>query len=141
MATVYGANITNLDASPAVLPDADDWHGKVRVQHDQYEASSLAAGSTITVARLPAGARVVNWTVKADALGGSVTLKLGDADDDDRYLAATTYNTANQAKQSKVDGPIAGVMYQHSSKTDLIITTAGASATGTIESIVEYVVN
>ena len=98
MANFYGVNITNLDASPAVLPDADDWHGKVRVQHDQYEAASLAAGSVVYVARLPAGARVVNWTVKADALGSSVTLKLGDTADDDRYLGATTYNTANLAK-------------------------------------------
>tara|TARA_R110000744_G_scaffold1254_8_gene4391 strand:- start:2902 stop:3327 length:426 start_codon:yes stop_codon:yes gene_type:complete len=141
MANFYGVNITNLDASPAVLPDADDWHGKVRVQHDQYEAASIAAGSVVYVARLPAGARVVNWTVKADALGSSVTLKLGDTADDDRYLGATTYNTANLAKQTLVDGLIAGVMYQYAAQTDLIITTAGATANGTIESVVEYVVN
>lgn len=141
MANFYGVNITNLDASPAVLPDADDWHGKVRVQHDQYEAASLAAGSVVYVARLPAGARVVNWTVKADALGSSVTLKLGDTADDDRYLGATAYNTANLAKQTLIDGLIAGVMYQYAAQTDLIITTAGATANGTIESVVEYVVN
>ena len=50
MASVKATNITNLDATPTVLSSAGDVHGSVRVFKDTYEASSLAAGSDITVA-------------------------------------------------------------------------------------------
>ena len=60
MASVKATNITNLDATPTVLSSAGDVHGSVRVFRDTYEASSLASGSDITVARLPIGARIVD---------------------------------------------------------------------------------
>ena len=137
MASVKSVAITNLDAVPAVNADGGNL-SPMMVWHDTYEASSLASGSDITIARIPAGATIHDVIVKADALGGSSTLKVGDADDDDRYLAAVgTWNAAGQV-QSMLGGStaantaVAGLGYKVSSQTDIIITTGGASITGTI---------
>ena len=82
--------------------------------------------------------------MKADALGGSSTLKVGDSGDDDRYLAAVgTWNAAGQV-QSMLGGStaantaVAGLGYKVSSATDLKITTGGAAITGTIYFWVHY---
>lgn len=142
MASVKATNITNLDASPSVLANAGDVHGSVRVFKDTYEASSLASGSDITVARLPLGARVVDILVKADALGSSVTLAVGDSGDADRYITATTMNTADKGISLGVDGEIGAIGNEiGTGETDVLITTGGASATGTITSVVYYTVS
>jgi len=93
---------------------------------------------------LPAGATIHDVVLKCDALGGSSTLKVGDAGDDDRYLAAVgTWNAAGQA-QSMLAGStaantaVAGLGYKVSSATDLKITTGGAAITGTIYFWVYY---
>ncbi len=137
MASVKGSAITNLDAVPAVNADGGN-NSPMMVWHDTYEASSLASGSDITIARIPAGATIHDVIIKADALGGSSTLKVGDSGDDDRYLAAVgTWNAAGQV-QSMLGGStaantaVAGLGYKVSSSTDIIITTGGASITGTI---------
>ncbi len=139
MASVKSTNITNLDASPSTLPDAREVSGKLRVFTDTYEASSLAAGSDITVARIPTGAKIIDIKVIADALGGSVTLAVGDSTDPDRYITATAMNTADKVLSLLGDGEIAGHNYEVTSTTnDILITTAGAAATGTIQSTVIY---
>ena len=89
MASVKGTNFTNITADPVVKVDSGMWSGKLRVQYDSFEASSLASGSDISVARLPKGAMVWDVVIMHDALGSGVTLKVGDAADDDRYVAAT----------------------------------------------------
>ena len=53
--------------------------GKLRVQFDTFEASSLASGSDISVARLPSGAKVYDVAIHHDALGSGVTLAVGDS--------------------------------------------------------------
>ena len=58
MASVKGTNFTNITADPIVKIDSGEWSGKMRVQYDTYEASSLASGSDISIARLPKGAKV-----------------------------------------------------------------------------------
>ena len=143
MASVKSVAITNLDAVPAVNSDGGNL-SPMMVWHDTYEASSLGSGSDITIARIPAGATIHDVIVKCDALGGSSTLTVGDSGDDDRYLAAVgTWNAAGQA-QSMLAGStaantaVAGLGYKVSSATDLIITTGGASITGTIYFWVYY---
>ena len=143
MASVKSVAITNLDAVPAVNSDGGNL-SPMMVWHDTYEASSLGSGSDITIARIPAGATIHDVIVKCDALGGSSTLKVGDAGDDDRYLAAVgTWNAAGQA-QSMLAGStaantaVAGLGYKVSDSTDLKITTGGASITGTIYFWVYY---
>ena len=144
MASVKGVNITNIDATPVVNVDSENAGGKLRVFHDTYEAASLASGSDITIARIPVNATIHDVILKCDALGGSSTLKVGDSGDDDRYLAAVgTWNAAGQA-QSMLAGStaantaVAGLGYKVTEATDLIITTGGATISGTIYFWVYY---
>jgi hypothetical protein len=141
MSSVKGVNITNMDAVPAVMASSAQVHGRIRVAYDSYEASALASGSDITIARLPAGAIVYDVTIVHDALGASSTLKVGDSSDDDRYIAATASTAANGKIIMSEDGVIGGFGYENSSATDVLITTGGASITGTIKSAVYYTVD
>ena len=137
MASVKGVNFTNITATPVVKADSSEWHGNIRVQYDSYEASSLASGSDISVARLPKGAKVYDIIVHFDALGGSSTVSVGDADSAARYIAATSTASAGQMSMSQ-EGAIDGVGYEQTAETDIILTTGGASITGTIKCVVMY---
>jgi len=143
MASVKSVAITNLDAVPSVMSDGGN-HSSMKVWHDTYEASSLGSGSDITIARIPAGSTIHDVVIKADALGGSSTLKVGDSGDDDRYLAAVgTWNAAGQcqsmlAGSTAANTAVAGLGYKVTESTDLKITTGGASITGTIYFWVYY---
>jgi len=146
MSSVKAVNITNLDATPIVKTDSETNGGKIRVSYDNYEASSLASGSDITIGRIPANATIMDVVLKCDALGGSSTLKVGDSGDDDRYLAAVgTWNAAGQT-QSMLGGSTAantamtGLGYRTTASTDIIITTGGATISGSIHCWVMYTV-
>jgi len=142
MASVKATNITNLDASPSVLADASEVHGSVRVFKDTYEASSLASGSDITVARLPIGAKVVDIHVKADALGSNATLAVGNGTTADKYIAAAAMNTANKLISLSNDGKIEAIGDEITSTiTDILVTTGGATTSGTITTVVYYTVS
>jgi len=138
MASVKGTNFTNITADPVVKIDSGEWSGKMRVQYDTYEASSLASGSDISVARLPKGAKVYDIIVHFDALG-SATISVGDSGAAARYIAATSVSSAGQMSMSQ-EGAIAGVGYENTAETDVLLTTGGASITGTIKCVVMYVV-
>ena len=139
MASVKGVNFTNITADPIVKIDSGEWSGKMRVQYDTYEASSLASGSDISVARLPKGAKVYDIVVHFDALGGSTTISVGDSGAAARYIAATSTSSAGQMSMSQ-EGAIAGVGYENTAETDVLLTTGGGSITGTIKCVVMYVV-
>lgn len=140
MSSVKGENITVLDTKPVVYPSAADFGGVVRVQHDTYEASGLASGSDITVARLPKGAIVHGFHIQHDALGSGVTLALGVSGATTRYMGATAAATAGHLGH-ETDGAIGGIGVELTAETDIIITTGGASATGTIECSIFYAMN
>ena len=134
MASVKGVNITALDDSGSKLSKIEN--GKERVWVETYEAASLASGSDITVCRLPKNSAVVDAVIYNDALGGSSTLSLGDADDADRYITAGSTSSAGALRMNAVNG--AG--YENTAQTDLIVTTAGATISGTIKVVVKYLV-
>jgi len=135
MANNNTTKVTNITADPAVNVDAAEAHGRMRVWYDSFEASSTASADTITFARMPKGATIWQVRVVADALGSSVTIKVGDASDDDRFITATTMNTASLVTETNA---IAGVGYNYTAQTDLIATVGGAAATGTIKFMVFY---
>ena len=139
MASVKGVNFTNITADPIVNADSGEWSGKLRVQYDTYEASSLASGSDISVARLPKGAKVYDIVVHFDALGGSTTISVGDSGAAARYIAATSTSSAGQMSMSQ-EGAIDGVGYENTAETDVLLTTGGGSISGTIKCVVMYVV-
>ena len=135
MASVKGVNITKLDNGTGKINKIEGG-GKLEIWTDTYEASSLVAGSNITIARLPKDSAVVDAVVYHDALGASSTLKLGDAGDDDRYLAAGSTASAGALRMELADG----ALYENTAATDLILTTAGATISGTIKVIIKYLV-
>ena len=63
MASVKGTNFTNITSDPIVKIDSGEWSCKMRAQYDTFEASALASGSDISVARLPKGAKVYDIVV------------------------------------------------------------------------------
>ena len=137
MASVKGTNFTNITADPIVKIDSGEWSGKLRVQYDSYEASSLASGSDISVARLPKGAKVWEVIVHHDALGSGVTLSVGDSGSATRYIGATAAATAGKLVMSE-DGAIDGFGYEQTAETDILITTGGGTASNTIKVAVIY---
>ena len=146
MASVKGTELTNIDATPTVKISSEVAGGKLRVFHGTYEAASLGSGSDISIARIPTNATIHDVILKCDALGGSSTLKVGTADDDDLFIAATgTWNVAGQT-QSILAGSstgaaiptITGVGHRTTAVTDVIITTGGATITGSIKCLVIY---
>ncbi len=139
MASVKGVNFTNITATPQVNADSSEWTGKLRVQFDSFEASSLASGSDISVARLPKGAKVWDVVIMHDALGTGVTLAVGDSADTDRYVTATAAATAGVISMHN-DGAIDGFGFEQTAETDILITTGGGSASGTIKMKVVYAV-
>jgi hypothetical protein len=142
MSAVKGVNATKAaDPSPSNILPPGTLGGKKRVMVDKYEAAALASGSTIEIGKaLPVGAIVVGVNLSYDALGTSSTLKVGDAKDDDRYLAAASSASAGQRALVLVDGlgyTVTGDTTDDDTK--IIITTGGAAITGTISCVIEYV--
>ena len=146
MASVKSVNYTKITADPIEKVDSEVLGGKIRVSYDNYEASSLASGSDITIGRIPTNATIMDVVLKCDALGGSSTLTVGDSGDADRYLAAVgTWNAAGQT-QSMLGGSTAantamtGLGYRTTASTDIVITTGGATISGSIHCWVMYTV-
>ena len=139
MASVKGSNFTNITADPVVKTSSQYAHGKLRIQYDSYVASSLAFPSDISVARLPKGAVVYDVIVHHEALGTSVTLTVGDSGSASRYIGATNAATAGKVVMSE-DGDIDGFGYENTAETDVLITTGGGTASGTIKVAVIYAV-
>lgn len=83
---VKGVNFTKQETPKSTnIIDMGIWGGKVRVQIDNYTTSGCDANSTIKMAKLPVGATFLGMLIFHGALGTSVTMDVGDADDVDRY--------------------------------------------------------
>ena len=136
MASVKGVNFTKRTAEPVEKVIASQSHGRLRVQYDSYEAYSLASGSDISVAKLPAGAIVYDIVVQFDALG-SATIAVGDSADADRYITATSVSSAGQMSMSQ-EGAIDGFGYENTAETDILLTTGSAAISGTVKCAVFY---
>ena len=120
-----------------------DLGGKIRVAHDVIVlASSAAIGDKINLARLPKGARILETSELrfASGLGASVTIKVGDAGDDDRYLAAKAPGASGAVVRLDALGFTSGG-YTLPAETVIFATVGGAAiASGTkIGMQLEYV--
>lgn len=132
---VNGTNYAKIGSTGDVsLVGRGLWNSGVLVQCDEYEASSLAAGTEINVAYLPKGAKFLGGYVAFDALGAGVTVQVGDSGDDDRYLAATDASAAGSADLLA----ITGLQYEMTADTTIFVKTGGAAATGTIKTVIFY---
>lgn len=135
MADYYGANSTIANAPTAATLMGAEWGGKVRATHDSITLASVATDKTIQVGvLLPGEVFLTGWVIGAD-LGSATTLQLGDAGDDDRYLAATVFTTAGQCTQcAKVDG--VGYKNSTTSPIPLLLKTGTEEASGAVEVII-----
>ena len=136
--------------TPSVKLDTNELHGRVRVAYADFTAAG--AQETISMFKLPNGARIIGGRVNHAALGSSTTLSVGHAAYDnaagttvaadvDEYKAAaastsvTAFNIAATkalGENSVVDAPDGLVV---------TATTAGANATGLIEVQMTYVLD
>ena len=152
MATVYSAQRTNSRATPAVMNKANEMGGRVRVAHGTYEASSLAAASTIEMFTLPDGARLLEGSLAHDALGAGTTLSVGhaaykNADGTDVSADADAYKAAAASTAAQKVDILATLALGSGSELDanedgvIITVTNAGTATGTIEVTIKYVVD
>ena len=142
MIDVLGANYTKaLTPTASNILDPGTLDGRVKVNIDTYEAAVLVSGSTIKMGKkLPIGAIRLGAQLVHDALGASSTLALGDGDDADRMIAAASSSAAGV----KNDCLIAGMGRAVTGDDDddiTLITTGGASITGSITLIEFYTSN
>lgn len=139
MADKYGVNAANQSLAVPTPNSFGENGGKVRIVYDEYDASadgaSLAATKTLALGKkLPVGCKVVGGFLvnSAGATGG--TIKIGDAQDDDRYLAPTSIAAAGYRPLSA----IAGIGYAPTEDTtnndsQVIATIGGATFAGVLK--------
>lgn len=116
--TTTPANSTDLDGAP-------------------YTAA-LANGDVIYAARLPKGARILFGRLFREALGASVTLKVGKVGSDAAYLASFDASAAGASELAATFALGAGEVL--TADTWLIITVGGANPTAgrTISGFIAY---
>lgn len=74
MANFTGVNATKLDNLPIDFVDVAEAHGRVRRMYDTYEAGVVENADTIELgATIPKGARIIDWTLVTDDMGGTAT--------------------------------------------------------------------
>lgn len=152
MATVYSAQRTNSRATPAVMNQANELSGRVRVAYGTYEAASLAAASEIEMFVLPDGARLVQGNLAYDALGSGTTLSVGYAAHTNAAgtavsASAAAYKAAAASTSAQKVDVLATIALGSGTETDtnedgvaITVTNAG-TATGSIELTIMYVVD
>lgn len=152
MATVYSAQRTNSRATPAVMNQANELSGRVRIAYGTYEASSLAGASVIEMFILPDGARLVQGNLAYDALGGGTTLSVGYAAHTNAAgtavsAAPAAYKAAAASTSAQKVDVLATIALGSGTETDanesgvaITVTNAG-TATGSIELTIMYVVD
>ncbi len=137
MATVKGVNRTIADQTGVIHTTSPGLAGGVvRCMIDTYELSSTVLGTVIEMGQdLPKGSKVLAVLLVYDALGGSVTMSVGDAEDDNRYLSGVDVSSAGSTWSDLADG----VEYEidvsdaDNPDTQVLITTAGATGSGTVK--------
>ena len=159
--TNYGANFTKFDQNnPRKMADVAEWGARMRVQYDTYETDGNEdAGSTISMARMPKGARVWQVIMITDDIHASAKLEVGDSSDTNRFITESICGDANKVhymhpKATATDGAVTlaggvsgtgidGFGYEYTSETDIIITTSVATlpASKTINLAVFYTVD
>lgn len=118
-------NYAKLAQVPPVMADGGQYGGRVRCYRDQIAtvAASHLAGSRIFAGRLMPCEIFLGGTVVFPAHTTAATIKFGDADDDDRYLAAASVAAAGKLDLLKIDG------FGYRNDTNLVVplffTTAG----------------
>ena len=154
MATVYSVQKTKWDQNvPSEKIDTTELAGRVRVAFAEYEASSLASGDVIQMFNLPNGARIVSGRLAHDALNSSTTLSVGYAAHTNAAgtavaASAAAYKAAGSSASATAANAANTIALGENSIVDankdglpVSVTLGGASADGTIQLTMMYVVD
>ena len=154
MATVYSVQKTKWDQNvPSEKIDTTELAGRVRVAFAEYEASSLASGDVVQMFNLPNGARIISGRLAHDALNSSTTLSVGYAAHTNAAgtavsLSAAAYKAAGSSASATAANVANTIALGENSIVDankdglpVSVTLGGASADGTIQLTMMYVVD
>lgn len=112
-----------------------EWGGTLKVTHETYTFASAAIGTLVNVGVLKPGEVFIDGFIHGADLGSATTLQLGDAGDDDRYLAATVFTTANQVTACR---KAEGLGYKNDTAVDIpiVLKTGVEEASGAVEVVI-----
>ena len=105
-----------------------DFDGTVYVVRGKFKATAAhASGTIIKLVRLPKGARILNSSKLFFEAGqnASLTVKVGDEADDDRYFAAATPGTSAVTKS--LEANVLADSYEFPKEQWVTLTTGGAA--------------
>ena len=148
MATFYGTNSTIANAiTPATILSPGLQGGNVRCMIDTYTvpdpATALVTGSLIHMGyTLPAGAKILFMRLHTTALGAGVTLNVGDAEDDNRYISAVDCSgaiTVFGPEAAEIDGSSYELDASDSTALDTQIIVDVHNATTTLTADAEII--
>jgi hypothetical protein len=154
LGTVYGVNYTKAFISNPTSPvPQGESGGKVKCLYDSYTLPSAVIDDADVVNLggmvLPAGARVVDATIKCASLGTTGKLILGyaangvDAADADAFINGTSADAGGQAILAKPAAGDAGIFKKFTANTQVTLgcTEISTNTTVKIEVAVFYVLD
>lgn len=121
-------------------PDVTEVGARVRCFTETFTYAAQASGSTITVAKLPAGAMVLGFELNTSVTTGSATIAVGDGTN--TYVAAAAYTTPGDTVLAALQAGN-GMTSPLSADGSIILTTGAAAlpASGTLLFKTYYVVD
>lgn len=128
MASRNMTNFAKLAASPGAVVDPGDYGGLSRHDYDEITTDGTeTTGERLFCGKLMPGERFHEAVVVFGALGAGRTLQLGDAGDDDRYMAATSVAAVGNAEARAATG--FGYKNTTLAPIDLFLQIAGGALT------------
>ncbi len=115
-ATLRSDQVTNSNAVPPTMNPTNIEGGAVRRSRGTYTfTGSEAAADVIEMVNIPYGAIIIRElsTIQWEDMGVTITVDVGDGDDDDRYCSALVMGTANAARVTFEEAVGLGVPYIH----------------------------
>jgi hypothetical protein len=108
-------------------------HRGLVIEHATYSGSAtLSAGDVIQMVKVPAGARVKDWSVSTNDLGSSstATLRLGDGLDTERYFGSAQISDGVTRIKTGAVGNHADHGYEYSADdtVDLVVASLGGNS-------------
>jgi len=125
MASYNGTQVAIIAAGG--YPKVTEVGGRVRVFNETVVYAAQAAGSTITVAKLPTGAQILGIELITDTTTGTATLAFGDGTTPTAYSAAAAQTVINVTTLVGVALAGAGVLSPLTADGSIVITTATAA--------------
>jgi len=128
--TVYKSDqIAGLDAAPAIVPKANERHGRLRLHYWSFTTAAAAGpaiNDTVVIVRLPQGARILGGRVANEAMStgaSTAQVSIGVGGDAARYLEASSVDAAGGL--SFADTPARNFGDELAADVDIVATALG----------------